>query len=428
MKICMLTSSYPKYAGETTAPFIEEIAAGLVQRGHEVHVVAPYHRDLRRGPVERGVHLHFFRYSPTDALNVWGYAESLHADVSIKARTLAAAPLALAASVVALMRVTGDDGRWTMDGGTNNSPPSTVHRSFDLIHAHWVLPNAVPAAIAARLRSLPLVISLHGSDVFLAEQAVPLSLAAAAAFRAAAGVTACSGDLRDRALRLGARIDHFAVIPYGVDTTRFRPDPAAHARVRAGLGLAADTPLVVSVCRLVYKKGLTYLLAAFPHVLRQQPNAVLAIVGYGDLREELAQQATALGIGANVHFPGHVDREHAADYIAAASVYAVPSVRDQRGNVDGLPNALLEGMAVGRPIVASRVAGIPEVIEHERHGLLVGERDVAGLAHAITRLLDAPEFAAQLGAAARERIISDLTWDKTAARFEHMYQSVLRAA
>ncbi len=64
MKICMLTTSYPKYPGETTAPFIEEIAAGLVRRGHTVHVVAPFHRDLRRAPVERGVHLHFFATAP----------------------------------------------------------------------------------------------------------------------------------------------------------------------------------------------------------------------------------------------------------------------------------------------------------------------------------------------------------------------------
>ncbi|HNP88861.1 MAG TPA: glycosyltransferase family 4 protein, partial [Kouleothrix sp.] len=101
LTICMLTSSYPKYPGETTAPFIEEIAAGLVRRGHTVHVVAPFHRDVRRAPTERGVHLHFFRYSPARALNVWGYAESLQADVGLKGAVLAAAPLALGAGTLA---------------------------------------------------------------------------------------------------------------------------------------------------------------------------------------------------------------------------------------------------------------------------------------------------------------------------------------
>src|SRR4051794_9758043 len=106
MNICMLTSSYPKYPGETTAPFIEEIAAGLARRGHTIHVVAPFHRDIRRAPVERGVHLHFFRYSPVRALNVWGYAEALRADVGLRGRVLAAAPLALSATILEMLRLT----------------------------------------------------------------------------------------------------------------------------------------------------------------------------------------------------------------------------------------------------------------------------------------------------------------------------------
>src|SRR5689334_15645205 len=102
----MLTSSYPKYPGETTAPFIEEIAASLVGRGHAVHVVAPLHGDLRRAAVERGVHLHFFRSSPLRALNVWGYAEALQADVGLRGAVYAAAPLALGAAIRCMLRVT----------------------------------------------------------------------------------------------------------------------------------------------------------------------------------------------------------------------------------------------------------------------------------------------------------------------------------
>ena len=353
----------------------------------------------------------------------------------MKSRTLLAAPLALAASVREVLRVTSPENAFvttkhtkeheaTQQGRTSTAAPAPQFvnpNSWDIIHAHWVLPNAVPAALAARVRGLPLVISLHGSDVFLAEQAPPLSLAAAGAMQAAAGITACSGDLRDRALRLGARDENFAVVPYGVDASTFQPDPTAAAQVRAELSIDHAAPLVISVSRLVYKKGLTYLLAAFPTVLQQHPTAALVLAGYGDLREELERQAEQLGIANRVFFPGQLDRVQAARYIAAADVYAVPSVRDQSGNVDGLPNALLEGMGVGRPIIASRVAGIPEVIDHERHGLLVAERDVAGLAQAITRLLDNREFAAQLGAAARQRVLTELTWDATAAQFEQVY-------
>lgn len=404
LTICMLTSSYPKYRGETTAPFIEEIAAGLVRRGHTVHVVAPFHRDVQREPIERGVHLHFFRYSPTDSLNVWGYAESLKADVGLRGRVLAAAPLALSATLFALLRTT-----------------------CDLLHAHWVLPNAVPAAIVAQKRRLPLVVSLHGSDVYMAERALPLTLAAASVFRCAAGVTACSSDLRERALRLGARIDSTQVIPYGVDIQSFRPDPLAGSLVRDELGLPPDTPLILAIGRLVYKKGFTYLLEAFAQVCQHHPQAVLVIVGYGDLREELERRAYELGIDGGVRFTGQLEREQASRYISAANIYVVPSIRDQGGNVDGLPNTLLEGMAAGRPIIASRIAGIPDVIVDGKQGLLVPERDATALASGIRRLLDDPMFAQRLGQAARQRVLEELTWDQTAARVEQVYERAMKS-
>jgi glycosyltransferase involved in cell wall biosynthesis len=422
MNVLMLTSSYPKYPGETTAPFIEEIAAGLARRGHNVHVVAPYHRDVRRAPVERGVHLHFFPYSPIAALNVWGYAESLHADVSLRGQTLLAAPLALTASVWSLLRLTdGLRGRASRSG-----PRAAVSQApFDLIHAHWILPNGVPAAVAARWRHLPLVISLHGSDVFLAERAPLFSVMAAGTMRAAARVTACSRDLQDRALRLGARAGTVDVVPYGADPRAFQPDPAAAAAVRAELGIPPTAPLIVTMSRLVYKKGLTYLIDCLPAVLARHPDAVLVLAGYGDLREQLEHQTRDLGLAAHVRFPGQIDRERAARYIAAADVYPVPSIRDQRGNIDGLPNALLEGMGAGQPIVASRIAGIPDVIDDGVHGLLVPERDAPALAAAINRLLDDRPFARRMGAAARERILHELTWDATAERIEKIYQSVV---
>jgi glycosyltransferase involved in cell wall biosynthesis len=366
------------------------------------------------------------------ALNVYGYAESLKADVGLRWAAVGAAPLAVGAGMLEMLRLTSAERRArNVEQGQNSvgsadSPLSALSPQFDLIHAHWVLPNGSPAALVAWLRGLPLVVSLHGSDVYLAERAAPLTLAAAATLRAAGAVTACSGDLQQRALRLGARPGSVEVIPYGVDTQAFQPDPQAAALVRAELGLAPATPLIVTVSRLVYKKGLTYLLEAFPRILAAHPNAVLVIAGYGDLRKELERRATELGVAGSVRFPGQLDRDRAARYVSAADVYVVPSIRDQGGNIDGLPNALLEGMGAARPIVASRVAGIPDVIRDGEHGLLVPERDPAALAAAIGRLLEDCALARQLGAAARRRVLEELTWDKNAERFERTYEKALR--
>lgn len=410
MRILMLTSSYPKYPGETTAPFIEEIAAGIVRRGHAVHVLAPYHPQIRREPVERGVALHFFRYAPHPALNVWGYAAAQRGDVRLKRAAVAAVPFALTGTLAGLARLVATNG------------------GFDIIHAHWVLPNGPPAGLVAALVGLPLVVSLHGSDVSVAERHWLAAGAAGAVFRQAAQVTACSSDLRSRALLLGARTNTSRVIPYGVDTTAFAPRPDAQQAARQALGLSGNAPIVLALGRLVYKKGFGILLDAWPQVHAQHPHARLVIVGDGDLRGELQAQARQLGVNDQVIFTGQLDRARTADMLSAADVFVVPSVRDQSGNVDGLPNTLLEGMGAARPIVASRLAGIPQVITDGVHGLLVPEKDSDALARSINLLLDDRGLAHRLGAAARQRIERELTWEATAAQFEQVYQQALHPA
>lgn len=422
MRVLMLTTSYPKWVGETTAPFIEEIAVALVKRGHTVHVVAPWHPDIQRAPVERGVSLHFFRYAPHTTLNIWGYAQSLHGDTVLKPQTLAALPFALTESVRGLMRVLRSAPSTDLGTSTGESVHSTssgTGTNFDIIHAHWAVPNGLPGALVAKNHRIPLVVSMHGSDVYIAERYWMTAIASAIAFGSANAVTACSTDLFMRGLRLGARPDRSYVIPYGINVEEFRPNPAARTQVRTELNLPDNAPMVLGLGRLVYKKGFDVLLDSWPYVLREHPHALLVIAGYGDLLDALQEQATNLGIAAHVCFPGQLDRSRVADYIAATDVFALPIVRH---GADGLPNVLLEAMGAGRPVVASRVAGVPDVIDDGEHGLIVPERNPQELAHAINRLLDDDELAARLGAAARRRIEQELTWDQTAARFEHVYE------
>ncbi len=399
----MLTSSYPKYPGEVTAPFIEEIAAGLAARGHEVHVVLPRHRDLRRPPVDRGVHLHPYTYAPWRALNVWGYAESMAADVAVRGRVYLAAFLALPAGLLALRQV------------ARRVRP-------DIVHAHWVLPNGPLGALVAAGIKAPLVVSLHGSDVYLPERHRWLRGAAAWTFHRAAAITACSDDLARRAAALGAPDERMRVIPYGADGSTFRPAEAdERARVRAEWGLGEGEAFILAVGRLVRKKGFDVLLRALPQVVQEAGPVRLLIVGQGDLRGELERLAAELGVNAYVALPGAVERDRLPALFRSCDILAVPSMHDERGNVDGLPNVLLEGMASAAAIVASDVAGIPQVIRPGETGLLVPEKDPAALAGALVRLLRRPELRARLGGAARQRVEEELNWPAVAREFENVY-------
>ncbi len=402
----MVTSSYPKYPGEVTAPFIEEIAAGIAALGHEVHLLLPHHPDLRRGAVEREVYLHPYRYAPCRALAIWGYAESLAADVEVRGRTYLAAPLALPAGLLALLHLIHQD-------------------RFDLLHAHWAIPNGPAAALAAGRRALPLVLSLHGSDIYLPERKPWLRPIARWTFRRASAITACSADLARRAMALGAPAGRLTVIPYGADPQTFHPaDPAERERIRAELGLAPGEPFLLAVGRLVRKKGFDILLRALPRVVQEVGPVRLLIAGRGDLYGELAALAGRLGVQDRVILAGAVERDRLPALFRSCDLLAVPSMHDERGNVDGLPNVVLEGMASGAAIVASEVAGIPQVISSGETGLLVPEKDPEALATAIVRLLRDPGLRARLGQEARKRVEEELNWPAVARQFEQVYMQV----
>ena len=393
MNVLTITSSYPKYPGDVTSPFIESITEALAERGHTQDVVLPHHPELRR-PAGR-VRFYPYRYPPLDAQGGWGYAESLASDVRVKPRTYAQLPLA----ALGLRRGVSERLR---------------AKRYDVMHVHWLVPNAALVFDLARAHALPLVVSLHGSDVFLAERWLPARLLAGAALRQAGAVSACSSDLRARAVALGAAPRNTRTVAYGVDAAAFQP-AASGAGLRERFGIPASAFLILGVGRLVEKKGFRVLIDAAATV----PGAHVLIAGDGSLREELRRHAESLR--APVTFAGALGRTAIPEAFAAADVVAVPSVVDRAGNVDGLPNTLLEALAAGRPVVASALAGIPDVVSDGLNGLLVKAGDVAALAAALRRLKDDVSTRTALAAAARRSAERELTWPRAAHSFEELF-------
>ncbi len=396
----MVTSSYPRFPGDSVGTFMEPIATSVAARGHEVHVVAPWHPAIERPAVERGVHFHFYKYAPLRSLNVFGYAAAMHADVKLRGAAYAAAPLALTA------------GWWTARRVARRHKASVMH-------GHWVVPGGITAAMAAP--ALPLVISLHGSDVYVAERLAPARVAARTAFHRAGFVTACSADLAERAIGLGADAARIGVVPYGVDTDRFRPAPQARLAHREQLGATEQTLLIAAAGRLVRKKGFEYLIDALAAV----PEALLAIAGEGSLRQELEQRARDRLVIERVRFLGNRTQDDVAALFAAANVIVTPSVRDDSGNVDGLPNVVMEALASGTALVTTAAGGIGAVVEDNVTAAVVAERDVKALVSALRRLGSDPGARDRMGLAARELVERRFGWAQTALEFEEAYRRAL---
>jgi glycosyltransferase involved in cell wall biosynthesis len=398
--VVMVTTSYPRFPGDSVGTFMEPIARSVAARGHAVHIVAPWHPLVARPREEHGVQFHFYRYAPLRSLNVFGYAAAMRADVRLRGAAYLAAPLALAQGWRTARKIARRHGATVM-------------------HGHWVVPGGITASLAAP--DVPLVVSLHGSDVYVAETLAPARAAARRAFRRAGFVTACSADLATRAIALGADPSRIETIPYGVDAGRFHPDPAARRARRRELGVGDAVPLCVAAGRLVRKKGFEYLVDAIAAL----PQAVLAIAGEGTLHDELRERARAAGVAERVRLLGNQTQDRVGELFAAADMICVPSVRDDSGNVDGLPNVVLEALASGTPVITTTAGGIGAVVEDQRTAMVVPERDAAAIAAAMANIASNPDAARQLGAAARAEVSARFGWERAAARFEAAYDRAL---
>ena len=173
---------------------------------------------------------------------------------------------------------------------------------------------------------------------------------------------------------------------------------------------------------MVDKRGFRYLIEAMPTVLQSEPRARLILGGGGDLLEPLRARTRELGIANRVTFPGMLPHPRVLELVATGEIFVMPSVRDERGNIDGLPIVVLEAMAAGRPVVATDLAGIPLAVEPGKTGLLVPEKDPEALAAAILEVLADPEAARRMGAAGREKVRNELSWDAIARRHDELFR------
>ena len=256
---------------------------------------------------------------------------------------------------------------------------------FDLIDAHYYYPDGVAAALLARWFGKPFVVTARGSDInLIARYRAPRRMMQWAA-RRARGSIGVSRALVESMAQCGFEVEKLHVISNGVDLERFRPIPPAEAR--AGLGLTGR-PVLLSVGNLVALKGHDLTIAAFDGLLAEHPDAQLVLVGVGAERSRLEGQVQALGLGARVRFAGAVPNDELRLWYSAADVSVLASSRE------GWPNVLLESMACGTPVVATRRGGSAEIVTGNAAGRLVEVRDAAHLGAAIETLLHAlPERA-----------------------------------
>ena len=286
-----------------------------------------------------------------------------------------------------------------------------VKRDFspDLVHINSYGRSVLFHLLTAKTYPAPLLLTLHQA---LPDEPVGRDTLLGKILRMADWVTACSASVVSHTRELVPEITPCSTLIHnGLDAPTFHPQP-----------ISFDPPRLLCLGRLVAEKGFDLALEAFATVLDRFPNARLVIGGDGPEREKLQQQAITLGLVDSVEFAGRIPPEEVAHFIDEATLVLIPS------RSEGFGLVALEAALMARPVVAARVGGLPEIVLHQKTGLLVEHEDHEDLAEAITLLLNHPRTAAMFGEAARWRAKEIFSFERYVAAYDDLYQSITRKA
>ena len=390
MRILTFTSLYPSSARPGHGIFVERRLTAIRNTGNvEARVVAP----VPRVPLVGGLLSAYARYASVPRSEIRDGHCVLHpryATVPLAGMFVQPFAMALGAfPAIARLKREFD---------------------FDLVDAHYFYPDAVAAAIIARRMGKPLVITSRGSDVnLLPRYAWPRKLILWAAHQAEAIVTV-SAALESRLIELGVDSAKVSVIRNGVDTALFAPIDKVAARHRYGLPI--DARVIVAVGNLVPEKAHNLLIDALAFL----PATRLVVVGDGPERAALERRAKHANCHDRVTLLPAMPQHNLPSIYGAADIVALASMRE------GLPNVLLEAIACGRPVVASRVGGIPEIVNDPLQGVLVDDRSPRAFADAFQRVLANLPSPDSIRAFARAR-----DWDATGRAQVALFERAIAA-
>ena len=265
----------------------------------------------------------------------------------------------------------------------------------------------------------PCIVSFHGADVSLKEDIVDYKAKLRRLFGLVPLVLARSHSLADRLIKIGCPPEKLRINRTGIPLRDFpyirREPPKSIIRI-------------VQACRLIPKKGIKTTLRAFAAFHARNPHSELIFAGKGPLQHELETLATHLGIRRNIHFYGFLTQENLNDLYSSAHLFVHPSEMQSDEDQEGIPNSLLEAMATGLPVFATRHGGIPEAVEHGRTGILVEERDHIGLARAMDEMIHSPEMMRAMGQDASESVALNFEQRRQISQLESFYQEAITMA
>jgi glycosyltransferase involved in cell wall biosynthesis len=389
MKVLHIVSAYPRFEGDVITPWLVETVKRLKEQGVEITIFAPSYKGLSNQMIF-GIPVVRFRYF----FKRW---ENLTHEET--------APDRVSRSFFYKLLVP-----FYVISGTLKIVFLCRRERFDVIQVHWPVPHTIFGYTGKIVSKARLILSFYGVELRWVKKKMPILRSFLKwSLNRADLVTCISTHTKDEILELTSK--PACIIPFG-----------AGLEITAKEASPASPPEILFVGRLVERKGVKYLIDAF-RLLAQDIDCCLYIVGDGPEKPNLETQVQKMGLQNKVVLTGQIPEKDLQKRYQSCSVFVLPAITDSKGDTEGLGVVLIEALTYKRPVVASRVGGIVDIVEDGRTGLLVPEKDSQALGHALRKLLSDQKLAQRLAEQGYKYVKEKFAWDKIIGQVLEAYRS-----
>lgn len=403
VRVCIVTTMFPKYFGDSYGPFVFEEAKFLAKKGVEVHVITQHNQGAAYEEIMEGVHVHRFRWMEPKEFKALIYFSGF-----IDNLRLITYLISLFFSLIWITR----------------------RYNLEIYHAHHTIPTGFVAIIVSKFLRIPVVITAHLMDItthgadagplenivdfesnFIFKRLITFSL------NSANKIIAVSEDLAGRIRKIGINND-LMVLRNAVDIGRFKP--RKNVELRYEYGIADDEILILFIGHLEPFKGVFELITAFNEVNKSDSKTKLMLIGEGQQKQEVQKEISRFSLDDSVIFTGKVSPETIERYYQMADIFTLPSY------TEGLPLVVIEAMACGLPVVVSTVGGIPELIEDSVNGYLIPPKNYEKLAEKLNSLVADEKLRAKFGEKALQTVDDEFNINKKVDKLKDIYADLIK--
>lgn len=403
MKICIVTTMFPKYLGDSYGPFVFEEAKFLSMKDVEVHVITQHNQGAAYEEIIEGVYVHRFKWLEPKDFKALIYFTGI-----IDNFRLLTYLISLFFNLILITR----------------------RYDIELYHAHHTIPTGFVAILVAKIMHVPVVITAHlmditthGADVgplenivdfesnFFFRRLIMFSL------NSAKKIIAVSDDLSKKIALMGVNKNSL-ILRNAVDINRFKP--SKNMDMRHFNKINDDDVLILFIGHLETFKGIFELLDAFREINSKHENVKLMIIGEGHDEQKVRDTVSNFNLNDYIIFTGKISPETIQNYYQMADIFTLPSY------TEGLPLVVIEAMACGLPVVVSTAGGIPELVKEGVNGFLVKPKDKVVLRKKLEILVDNRELRDNMGLNALETVDDEFNIDKKVEMLKKIYQELIK--